>query len=119
MMRKEVVERAETALRELGMNVSTQADQRRINWVRRGMRVLDDEQADARTALDKLNGEMVAVLEATPGAIRVMEGGGPENPIASIAVTMSKLRSEIDRLQGERVSHITRVPISPPPGWTR
>lgn len=41
--------------------------------------------------LDELEREVRAVLETIPGAVRVCEGGGPENLAASLAVSVSKL----------------------------
>lgn len=45
----------------------------------------------AEDALQKLNKELEAALDYTPGAVRVREGNGPENLAASIAVTLSAL----------------------------
>lgn len=47
----------------------------------------------AQTEAGQWNREILAILNATPGAIRVHEGGGPENLLASIAVTASALHS--------------------------
>lgn len=42
----------------------------------------------------KLVGELEAALDACPKAIRVREGGGPENLAASVAVTLASLTRE-------------------------
>lgn len=51
----------------------------------------------AQTKASQWNKEILAILNATPGAIRVHEGGGPENLLASIAVTVSALHTELDK----------------------
>lgn len=48
LSRVSIVRRAEVALRELDLSVTTQADKRRIDRVRQAMRALDDEQADIK-----------------------------------------------------------------------
>lgn len=45
-----------------------------------------------------LEKELVAILDAAgPTAVRVCEGGGPENLAASLAVTVAKFRRSSDR----------------------
>ena len=44
--------------------------------------------------LISLKREVTAFLERTPGAVRVCEGGGPENLAASFAVTLHKVLHE-------------------------
>ncbi|MFI5298211.1 MAG: hypothetical protein ACHREM_08950 [Polyangiales bacterium] len=46
-----IVQRAQTSLGELELNVHTKADKRRIAQVARGLRALDDEQADTKAAI--------------------------------------------------------------------
>lgn len=52
------------------------------------------EVAVASLDLKKLEDEVRAVLDSTPGAVRVHEGGGPENLAASLAVTVAALKSK-------------------------
>ncbi len=52
-------ERAARALAELELSATTQADRRRVDVVRRGLRALDDEQAEVKATID-------AVLDQNP-----------------------------------------------------
>jgi len=59
--------------------------------------ILTDERDEACNELNRYNTELDAVLDF-PGAVRVREGGGPEELCASIAVTVAKLRSAETKL---------------------
>ncbi len=59
---------------------------------------LPEPYASAPAQLEQLNKEIVCVLDLCPGAVRVREGGGPENIAASLAVTVAGLRNDIQRL---------------------
>lgn len=57
---------------------------------------IEQEAMRLSKVVEKLQRELREVkeaLDATPGAIRVREGGGPENLGASVALTLSKFRT--------------------------
>lgn len=51
---RELARKAEKALGELSLSVTTQADKNRIAAVVVGMRAIDDEQADLKAEIDRL-----------------------------------------------------------------
>jgi hypothetical protein len=50
-------------------------------------------------AYDTLERELIAAMDACPGAVRVCEGGGPENLAASVAVNLARLKRADDRIR--------------------
>jgi hypothetical protein len=54
------VARAEVALRELDLSVTTQADKVRIDRIRQGMRALDDEQCQTKDTVANLIDSLVS-----------------------------------------------------------
>jgi hypothetical protein len=51
---REKARKAERALGELSLSVTTLADKNRIDLIQTGLRALDDEQADLKAAVDSL-----------------------------------------------------------------
>jgi len=51
---RQKVLKAERALGELSLSVTTQADKKRIDLVQAGLKALDDEQADLKATIDDL-----------------------------------------------------------------
>lgn len=65
-----------------------------------------DEAARRDARIEELEEGIEAALKACPYAIRVREGGGPENLAASLAVTFSKMQHRIAELEATTIGNI-------------
>lgn len=63
--------------------------------------------ANAEKRADDLAAEVVAVLDGLPGAVRVREGGGPENVAASLAASVSALARRATKADADLKSALT------------
>lgn len=70
-----------------------------------------DNNDEYRGEIDRLKAEIREVVATVPKSCRVIvcEGGGAENPEASLAVSMSKMNDEIERLRSDLKLHSKRA----------
>lgn len=73
----------------------------RITELERTVAEKERENAELRQRLDRQEQEVESIIGYMPQefVVRVCEGGGPENVIASLAVSTSKMKDEIEELR--------------------
>lgn len=53
--------------------------------------------APLEAELERWKSEVLATIQMIPGAVRVCEGGGPMDPLASLVVSVAKIVDEVTK----------------------